>query len=78
MKVASSKELVRWGGGGKLFKFKINARSAYTGESIWLQVIVELDSDYDIVDIRYGDYKAFWPPGTARKALQALGESNRN
>jgi len=62
--------------GGKIFKFKINAKSNWTGGPLWLQVAVEIDSGFDIVDIRYGEYKGIWPPGTARKALQAIATAN--
>lgn len=52
--------------------FKINAKSAWTGGPLWLQAIVVLDSDYNIKDVKYGDYKAVFPPGFATSVAIAM------
>ena len=54
--------------------FKIYAKSYWTGGSLWLETIVELNKDYDIEDISWGDYKSVWPPGSTIKVLKGLNK----
>lgn len=54
--------------------FRIYGQSAWTDGEIWLDVILTLDSGLDLKNIRWGDYSAFFPPGSAVKALVELSK----
>ncbi len=56
--------------------FKINAESYWTKKPIWLEAIVVIDKDWNLKDLKYGNYRGFFKPGTAAKiALGLVNES---
>lgn len=58
--------------------FKINGQSAWTDGPLWLQAIVILDNNYNIKDVKYGDYKAVFPPGFATSvAISVLSDESK-
>lgn len=46
--------------------------SAWTGLKIWVDVIMSVSKDLKVTGVRWGDYRAFIPPGSALKALEEL------
>lgn len=59
--------------------FKINAESYWTNKPIWLEAIAVVDQNGHFKDLKYGNYHAVFPPGTAAKvALSILNESGKN
>lgn len=60
-------------GGGEL-TFRVFGTSAWTGKEIWVDVIMTVDKDFKVTGLRWGEYHAFVPPGSALKALEELSK----
>lgn len=56
--------------------FKINAKSYWTDGDIWVEVIADVDSNFHLSNIKWGEYKAVFPPGTAISTLSELARNS--